>query len=195
LHPFFKNQKFFTGFFWETLTGLDFLCWHTPWWAPVHQWWTTCLHFLNAKYFNDRRKFRVQDARITLLKTSNLEQRECRQQLERKSANYPLAIIYSRVKFWVRTTEDFNQPQLSLLPHGVHHPRRTSCSLWTLQSLIIPFDMPIWLCADSFLPFFQLLGHDLWKPSFLCCLTVPSCLPQFETCWIIQMACVLCVVH
>jgi hypothetical protein len=26
LHPFFKNQKFFTGFFWETLTGLDFLC-------------------------------------------------------------------------------------------------------------------------------------------------------------------------
>jgi hypothetical protein len=56
-------------------------------------------HFLNAKYFNDRRKFRVQDARITLLKTSNLEQRECRQQLERKSANYPLAIIYSRVKF------------------------------------------------------------------------------------------------
>jgi hypothetical protein len=130
LHPFFKNQKFFTGFFWETLTGLDFLCWHTPWWAPVHQWWTTCLHFLNAKYFNDRRKFRVQDARITLLKTSNLEQRECRQQLDRKSANYPLAIIYSRVKFWVGTTEDFNQPQLSLLPHGVHHPRRTSCILF-----------------------------------------------------------------
>ncbi len=68
-------------------------------------------------------------------------------------------------------------------------------SLWKLQSLIIPFDMPIWLCADSFLSFFQLLGHDLWKPSLLCCLTVPSCLPQFETCRIIQMACVLCVVH
>jgi len=63
-NPFFKNQNFFTGFFWETLTGLNFLCWHTPWWAPVHQWWTTCLHFLNAKYFNDRRKFRVQDARM-----------------------------------------------------------------------------------------------------------------------------------
>jgi hypothetical protein len=130
LHPFFKNEKFFTGFFWETLTGLNFLCRHTPWWAPVHQWWTTCLHFLNAKYFNDQRKFSVQDARISLLKTSNLVQHECRQQLERKSAKYPLAIIYSRVKFWVGTTENFNQPQLSLLPHGVHHPRRTSCILF-----------------------------------------------------------------
>ncbi len=89
------------------------------WWAPVHQWWTTCLHFLNPKYFSDQRKFRVQDARITLLKTSNLEQRESRQQLEKKSAKYPLAIIYSRVKFWVGTMENFNQPQLSLLSHRV----------------------------------------------------------------------------
>jgi hypothetical protein len=102
---------------------------HT-WWAPVHQWWTTCLHFLHAKYFSDQRKFGVQDALITLLKTSNLEQRESRQQLEKMSAKYPLAIIYSRVKFWVGTTENFNQPQLSLLPHGMHHPRRTSCILF-----------------------------------------------------------------
>jgi hypothetical protein len=56
--------------------------------------------------------------------------RESRQQLERKSAKYPLAIIYSRVKFWVGTMENFNQPQLSLLPHGVHHPRRTTCLLF-----------------------------------------------------------------
>jgi hypothetical protein len=102
---------------------------HT-WWAPVHQWWTTCLHFLNAKYFSDQRKFSVQDALITLLKTSDLEQRESTQQTEKKSAKYPLAIIYSTVKFWVGATENFNQPQLSLLPHGVHHPRRTSCILF-----------------------------------------------------------------
>ncbi len=102
---------------------------HT-WWAPVHQWWTTCLHFLNAKYLSDQRKFRVQDARITLLKTSNLEQRESTQQPQKKSAKYPVAIIYSRVKFWVGTTENFNQLQLSLLPHGVHHRRRTSCFLF-----------------------------------------------------------------
>ncbi len=111
----------------------------TPtWWAAVHQWWTTCLHFLNAKYFSDQRKFRVQDARITLLKSSNLEQRESRQQLDKKSAKYPLAIKYSRVKFWVCTTENFNQPQLSLLPHGVHHPRRTSCILFLNLSSLPP---------------------------------------------------------
>ncbi len=67
---------------------------HT-WWAPVHQWWTTCLHFLNAKYFSDQRKFYVQDARKTLLKTSNLEQRESRHQREKKSAKYSLTVIYS----------------------------------------------------------------------------------------------------
>ncbi len=71
---------------------------HT-WWAPVHQQWTTCIHLLNAKYFSDQRKFRAQDARITLLKTSNLEQRESTKQPQKKSAKYPLAIIYSRVKF------------------------------------------------------------------------------------------------
>jgi hypothetical protein len=71
---------------------------HT-WWSPVHQRWTTCLHFLNGKHFSGPRKFRVQDARITLLKTSNFEQRESTQQPEKKSAKYPLAIIYSRVKF------------------------------------------------------------------------------------------------
>jgi hypothetical protein len=65
----------------------------------THMVSTICLHFLNAKYFSDQRKFRVQDARVTLLKTSNLEQRESRQQLDKKSAKYPLAIIYSRVKF------------------------------------------------------------------------------------------------
>jgi len=58
---------------------------HT-WWAPVHQRWTTCLHFLIAKYFSDQRKFRVQDARITLLKTSHLEHRESTQQPEKKSS-------------------------------------------------------------------------------------------------------------
>ncbi len=55
--------------------------------------------FLNAQYFSDQRKFRVQDARISLLKTSNLEQHETTQQPEKTSAKYPLAIIYSRVKF------------------------------------------------------------------------------------------------
>jgi hypothetical protein len=69
------------------------------WSALVHQRWTTCLHFLIAKYFSDQRKFRVQDARITLLKTSHLEHRESTQQPKKKSAKYPLAIIYSRVKF------------------------------------------------------------------------------------------------
>jgi len=112
---------------------------HT-WWAPVHRCWTTCLHFLNAKYFSDQRKFSVQDARITLLKTSNLEQRESTQQPEKKSAKYPLAIIYSRVKFWVGTTENFNQPQLSLLPHGVHHPRRTNCIVF-LNLFISTFEV------------------------------------------------------
>jgi hypothetical protein len=102
---------------------------HT-WWAPVHQWWTTCLHFLNAKYFSDQRKLSVQDVRITLLKTSNLEQREGTQRLEKKSAKYPLAIINFRVKFWLGTTENFKQPQLSLLLHDVHHPRRTSFILF-----------------------------------------------------------------
>ncbi len=102
---------------------------HT-WWAPVHQGWTTCLDFLNSKYFSDQSKFHVQDTHITLLTTPNLQQCETTQQSENKSAKYPLAILYSRVKFWVGTTENFNQPQLSLLPHGVHHPRRTSCILF-----------------------------------------------------------------
>jgi hypothetical protein len=52
-----------------------------------------------SKRFSDQRKLSVQDVRITLLKTSNLEQREGTQQLEKKSAKYPLAIIYFRVKF------------------------------------------------------------------------------------------------
>jgi hypothetical protein len=55
--------------------------------------------FLNARYFSDQRKFSVQDARITSLKTFDLEQREITQQPEKKSAKYQLAIIYFRVKF------------------------------------------------------------------------------------------------
>jgi hypothetical protein len=46
--------------------------------------------------------------------------------------------IFSRVKFWVRTTKNFNQRKLSLLPHGVHHPRRTSCILFLNLSSLPP---------------------------------------------------------
>jgi hypothetical protein len=79
--------------------------------GTIHQR-TTSVHFLNATNLGDPRKLQVQDScshRITLLKTSNLEQCESTRRQEKKSAKHPAA-IGNQVKFWLGNASNFNQP-------------------------------------------------------------------------------------
>ncbi len=121
---------------WETLTGLDFLCWHTH---GGHQSIDDHLPpFSKRHIFQWSEEVQCPGRTHNFIKDFQSWTAWNQTTTRENSAKYPLAIIYSRVKFWVGSTKNFNQPQLSLLLHGVHQPRRTTCILFLNLSSLPP---------------------------------------------------------